>query len=56
MNQVTEKELTLHDFAFHDPLLDLCAKDTRNYFQELKELLIKNNQKKALKKGSRRIK
>jgi hypothetical protein len=23
MNQVTEKELTLHDFAFHDPLLDL---------------------------------
>lgn len=52
MNQVRERKLTLHDFAFHDPLLDLLhvLKTQEITTQELKELLIKiNNQKKALK-------
>ncbi|SDX04233.1 PAS domain S-box protein [Flavobacterium degerlachei] len=51
MDQVREKKLTLHDFAFHDPLLDLLhvLKTQEITTQELKELLIKiNNQKKAL--------
>lgn len=53
MNQVREKTLTLHDFAFHDPLLDLLhvLKTQEITTQELKELLIKiNNQKKDLKR------
>jgi PAS domain S-box-containing protein len=52
MNQVSERKLTLHDFAFHDPLLDLLhvLKTQEITTQELKELLIKiNNQKKDLK-------
>jgi len=51
MDQVREKKLTLHDFAFHDPLFDLLhvLKTQEITTQELKELLIKiNNQKKAL--------
>ncbi|MEZ7500209.1 PAS domain S-box protein [Flavobacterium sp. Arc3] len=51
MDQVREKKLTLHDFAFHDPLLDLLhvLKTQEITTQELKELLVKiNNQKKAL--------
>jgi PAS domain S-box-containing protein len=53
MNQVRERKLTLHDFAFHDPLLDLLhvLKTQEITTQELKELLIKiNNQKKDLKR------
>jgi PAS domain S-box-containing protein len=52
MDQVREKKLTLHDFAFHDPLLDLLhvLKTQEITTQELKELLVKiNNQKKVLK-------
>lgn len=52
MNQVSERKLTLHDFAFHDPLLDLLhvLKTQEITTQELNGLLIKiNNQKKDLK-------
>ncbi|MFE3872697.1 PAS domain S-box protein [Flavobacterium sp. ZS1P70] len=51
MNQVSERKLTFHDFAFHDPLLDLLhvLKTQEITTQELEELLIKiNNQKKDL--------
>lgn len=52
VNQVSERKLTIHDFAFHDPLIDLLhvLKTQEITTQELKELLIKiNNQKKDLK-------
>ena len=52
VNQVSERKLTVHDFAFHDPLIDLLhvLKTQEITTQELKELLIKiNNQKKDLK-------
>jgi PAS domain S-box-containing protein len=58
MNQVTEKKLTLHDFAFHDPLLDLLhvLKTQEITTQELKELLVKiNNQKKDLKRDQEEL-
>ena len=58
MNQVRERKLTLHDFAFHDPLLDLLhvLKTQEITTQELKELLIKiNNQKKDLKRDQEEL-
>jgi PAS domain S-box-containing protein len=58
MNQVTEKKLTLHDFAFHDPLLDLLhvLKTQEITSQELKDLLVKiNNQKKDLKRDQEEL-
>ena len=58
MNQVTEKKLTFHDFAFHDPLLDLLhvLKTQEITTQELKELLDKiNNQKKDLKRDQEEL-
>lgn len=58
MNQVREKNITLHDFAFHDPLLDLLhvLKTQEITTQELKELLIKiNNQKKDLKRDQEEL-
>ncbi|MFV8380017.1 PAS domain S-box protein [Flavobacterium sp. LB3R33] len=58
MSQVSEKKLTLHDFAFHDPLLDLLhvLKTQDITEQELKELLIKiNNQKKDLKRDQEEL-
>ena len=58
MDQVRERKLTLHDFAFHDPLFDLLhvLKTQEITTQELKELLIKiNNQKKALKRDQEEL-
>ena len=58
MNQVRDKNLTLHDFAFHDPLLDLLhvLKTQEITTQELKELLSKiNNQKKELKRDQEEL-
>ena len=58
MDQVRERKLTLHDFAFHDPLFDLLhvLKTQEITTQELKELLIKiNNQKKHFVEGIRKI-
>jgi PAS domain S-box-containing protein len=58
MNHVTEKKLTFHDFAFHDPLLDLLhvLKTQEITTQELKELLDKiNNQKKDLKRDQEEL-
>ena len=58
MNQVRERKLTLHDFAFHDPLLDLLhvLKTQEINTQELKELLSKiNNQKKDLKRDQEEL-
>lgn len=58
MNQVRERKLTLHDFAFHDPLLDLLhvLKTQEITTQELKELLFKiNNQKKDLKRDQEEL-
>lgn len=58
MNQVRERKLTLHDFAFHDPLLDLLhvLKTQEITTQELKELLIKiNNQKNDLKRDKEEL-
>ncbi|UQD55842.1 PAS domain S-box protein [Flavobacterium sp. K5-23] len=58
MDQVREKKLTLHDFAFHDPLLDLLhvLKTQEITTKELKELLIKiNNQKKILKRDQEEL-
>ncbi|MEC4003997.1 PAS domain S-box protein [Flavobacterium sp. SUN052] len=58
MEDVVEKKLTLHDFAFHDPLLDLLHilknQDINN--AELKELLTTiNSQKNELKKANKEI-
>lgn len=53
IQDVVDKKLTLHDFAFHDPLLDLLhvLKNQEIHNEELKELLhALNNQKKLLKK------
>ncbi len=52
MEQVKEKQLTMHDFAFHDPLFDLLhvLKNQEITTKELKELVGKiNSQKKDLK-------
>ena len=58
MDQVRERKLTLHDFAFHDPLLDLLHvfKTQEITTQELKELLVKiYNQKKDLKRDKEEL-
>jgi len=58
MNEVVEKKLTLHDFALHDPLLDLLhvLNNQENTSIELKELLITiNNQKNKLKKDKEEL-
>lgn len=58
MNQVRERKLTLHDFAFHDPLLDLLhvLKTQEINTEELKELLNKiNTQKKVLKRDQEEL-
>ncbi len=58
MHQVVEKKLTLHDFALHDPLLDLLhvLNNQENTSQELKELLTTiNNQKNKLKKDKEEL-
>jgi PAS domain S-box-containing protein len=58
MSQVREKKLTFHDFAFHDPLVDLLhvLQTQEITTKELKELLIKiNNQKKELKSDQQEL-
>ena len=58
MHQVVEKKLTLHDFALHDPLLDLLhvLNNQENTSKELKELLTTiNNQKNKLKKDKEEL-
>lgn len=58
MDQVIEKKLTLHDFAIHDPLIDLLhvLKNSENTSQELKELLKTiNDQKNKLKKDQEEL-
>jgi PAS domain S-box-containing protein len=58
MNEVVEKKLTLHDFALHDPLLDLLhvLNNQENTSKELKELLTTiNNQKNKLKQANKEI-
>jgi PAS domain S-box-containing protein len=52
MHDVVEKKLTLHDFALHDPQIDLLhlLNNQENNSKELKELLmLVNNQKNKLK-------
>ena len=51
MEQVREKKLTLHDFAVHDPMIDLLhvLKTQEMATEEIKELLLTvNKQKKTL--------
>lgn len=58
IQDVVEKKLTLHDFAFHDPLLDLLhvLKNQEIHNEELKELLqTLNNQRKLLKKDKEEL-
>ncbi|TDE03607.1 PAS domain S-box protein [Flavobacterium hiemivividum] len=58
MKEVVEKKLTLHDFALHDPLLDLLhvLNNQENTSKELKELLTTiNNQKNKLKLANKEI-
>ncbi|MDG2433658.1 PAS domain S-box protein [Flavobacterium sp.] len=58
MDAVIEKKLNLHDFAFHDPLLDLLhvMNNVENSSKELKELLTTiNKQKNDLKKANKEI-
>lgn len=58
MHEVVEKKLTLHDFALHDPLLDLLhvLNNQENTSAELKELLTTiNNQKNKLKQANKEI-
>ena len=58
MVDVVEKKLTLHDFALHDPLLDLLhvLNNQENNSKELKELLTTiNNQKNKLKLANKEI-
>ncbi|MBC7641306.1 MAG: hypothetical protein H7174_03045 [Flavobacterium sp.] len=58
MNEVVEKKLTLHDFAVHDPLLDLLhvLNNQENTSKELKELLTTiNTQKNKLKQANKEI-
>ncbi|MCZ8196966.1 MAG: PAS domain S-box protein [Flavobacterium sp.] len=58
MTDVVEKKLTLHDFALHDPLLDLLhvLNNQENNSKELKELLTTiNNQKNKLKQANKEI-
>jgi PAS domain S-box-containing protein len=58
MHEVVEKKLTLHDFAVHDPLIDLLhvLNNQENTSKELKELLtVVNNQKNKLKQANKEI-
>ena len=58
MHEVVEKKLTLHDFALHDPLIDLLhvLNNQENTSKELKELLtVVNNQKNKLKQANKEI-
>lgn len=58
IQDVVNKKLTLHDFAFHDPLLDLLhvLKNQEIHNEELKELLqTVNNQRKLLKKDKEEL-
>lgn len=58
MSDVIEKKLTLHDFAIHDPLLDLLhiLNNQENTANELKELLTTiNDQKNKLKQANKEI-
>jgi hypothetical protein len=58
MHDVVEKKLTLHDFAVHDPLIDLLhvLNNQENTSKELKELLmVVNNQKNKLKQANKEI-
>lgn len=58
IQEVVNKKLTLHDFAFHDPLLDLLhvLKNQEIHNEELKELLqTVNNQRKLLKKDKQEL-
>jgi len=58
MHEVVEKKLTLHDFAVHDPLIDLLhvLNNQENTSKELKELLTTiNNQKNKLKKDKEEL-
>ena len=58
MHEVVEKKLTLHDFALHDPQIDLLhvLNNQENTSKELKELLmVVNNQKNKLKQANKEI-
>jgi len=58
MHEVVAKKLTLHDFAVHDPLVDLLhvLNNQENTSKELKELLTTiNNQKNNLKKDKEEL-
>lgn len=58
MNEVIEKNLTVNDFAFHDPLLDILhiSKNQEINYKELKELLeTVNEQRKILKKDKEEL-
>ncbi|WP_445453754.1 PAS domain S-box protein [Flavobacterium sp. 25HG05S-40] len=58
MNEVVDKNLTINDFAIHDPLLDLLhvLKNQEISAQELKETLITiNKQRNDLKKANKEI-
>ena len=58
MHEVIAKKLTLHDFAVHDPLIDLLhvLNNQENTSKELKELLTTiNNQKNKLKKDKEEL-
>ncbi|NHM07424.1 PAS domain S-box protein [Flavobacterium sp. CYK-4] len=58
MNEVVEKNLTINDFAIHDPLLDLLhvLKNQEISAKELKETLLTiNQQKNDLKKANKEI-
>ena len=58
INDVVENNLTLNDFAFHDPLLDILniSKNQEINYKELKELLETVNQQKiALKRDKEEL-
>ncbi|MBF6642194.1 PAS domain S-box protein [Flavobacterium sp. J49] len=58
MNEVTDKNLTLNDFAYHDPILDILhiSKNQEINYKELKELLeTVNEQRKTLKKDKEEL-
>ncbi|MGL2965815.1 PAS domain-containing protein [Flavobacterium sp. XGLA_31] len=58
MEEVVDNKLTLHDFAYHDPLLDLLhvLKNQEVNNRELKELLITiDEQRKQLKKDKEEL-
>lgn len=58
MHELVEKKLALHDFALHDPLIDLLhvLNNQENTSKELKELLtVVHNQKNKLKQANKEI-